>query len=193
MPYVFRGERLRPTIAEYYQTWPFTKHETIALNLFQYGASEDLGGPYWVYLVQKSNNDSGFPVIVRIEDEMLKVDWEVYSEFNGRHLVKFFDGEISSSRIVKAIIQRVSGYYGKDSSQFEQLDDYLVYRLEPPHGGFGEFAKNVFVRKGTKTARGLEAVVGFGEEPLAVMVNVESKVFSHRVSHPVVTEFVDEG
>lgn len=193
IPYIYQGESLRPTIEEYYKKYSFTTFDRFSLQLFQLEEDTEMGGPYWVYLVSTSDTDQGYPVIVRVEDGNLKVDWEIYSEFQDRHFAQFLKGSIASPHTFRVVIERVSDYYGPDRNEFSDLKDYLVYQINPPYGDLGEFSEYAFVKKDSEVAKRLDAVVGLGEEALAVIVTLEQKRFDHGVTHEVISEYVTEG
>lgn len=191
--YTFHGESMRPAIEEYYQKWPDVRIGRFSLQLFQMEQDPDLGGPYWVYLVSQSDEDQGYPVIIREEKGLLKLDWEIYSEFNDRHFVKFQEGSIASPHTLRVVIERVSDYYGLDRDGFKDLDDHYVYQINPPYGDLNEFSDYAFVRKDSPVAAELEEVVGLNDEPLAVIVTLEQQMFSHGVEHLVIKDYVTEG
>lgn len=191
--YTYHGESLRPAIEDYYKKWPDNKIDRYYLQLFQMEQSTELGGPYWVYLVSTSDADQGFPLIIRVEDGNLKVDWEIYSEFFDRHFVRFREGTMPRPSTFRVVIERVSDYYGTDREAFTNMDDYLVYQINPPYGDLNEFSEYAFVEKDSEIAKKLEGVVGLGEEPLAVIVTLDEKPFSHGVKHFVITEYLTEG
>ena len=193
IPYTYQGESLRPTIEEYYKKWPVTSFERFSLQLFQMEQDTSLGGPYWVYLVSTNDLDQGYPVIVRVEDGNLKVDWDIYSEFQDQHFVGFQKGAIASPHTFRLVIERVSDYFGSDRDQFTNLDDYLVYQINPPYGDLSEHSEYAFVKKGSELASELESVVGLNDEPLAVIVTIEQKAFDHGVKHLEITDYVTEG
>ena len=191
--YTYQGESLRPLISEYYEKWPFIQSGRFSKELFQMEPNEKKGGPLWVYLISTSNSNSRFPMIIRAEDGLLKVDWEVFAEFNDGHFVKFLAGDIASPRTLRVVINRVSDYYGPDRERFPDLDQYYVYRVEPPYGGMNEFSTYAFVRKDSAIAAQFEEVVGLNDDALAVIVTMESKPFAHGINHYVITDFVTEG
>lgn len=191
--YTYQGESLRPVIEEYYKKWPVTSMDRYARQLFQMEPDVELGGPYWVYLISTSDLDQGFPVIIRVEDGLLKVDWEIYSEFQDRHFVEFQKGAIASPHTFRLVIERVSDYYGSDRETFENLDDYYVYQINPPYGDLNEFSEYAFVKKDSEVASQLDAVVGLGEEPLAVIITLEQEMFAHGTKHIVIEEYLTEG
>lgn len=191
--YTYQGDSLRPAIEDYYKKWPDTNIERYYLQLFQMEPSIELGGPYWVYLVSTSDADQGFPLILRVEDGNLKVDWEIYSEFYDRHFVRFREGAMSRPSTFRVVIERVSEYYGPDREAFTDQDDYFVYQINPPYGDLNEFSEYAFVDKDSEIAKKLESVVGLGEEPLAVIVTLDEKPFNHGVKHLVITEYLTEG
>ena len=153
----------------------------------------EMGGPYWVYLISTSDVDQGFPLIVRVEDGNLKVDWEIFSEFYDKHFVRFRSGEIPGPATFRLVIERMSDYYGADRDGFKDLDDYYVYQINPPYGDLNEFSEYAFVKKGSELAESLDNVVGLGEEPLAVIITLDKSSFDHGVKHFVITEYVTEG
>ena len=130
--YVYRGESLRPAMEEYYKKYDMVNYNRYSKQLFQMEADKELGGPYWVYLISTSDTEQGFPLIIREEDGLLKVDWEIFSEFEDRHFVQFQRGAIASPHTFRLVVERVSDYYGSDRDGFETLDDYYVYQVNPP-------------------------------------------------------------
>jgi len=191
--YVYRGESLRPAMEEYYKKYDMVNYSRYSKLLFQMEADKELGGPYWVYLVSTSDTEQGFPLIIREEDGLLKVDWESFSEFEDRHFVQFQRGAIASPRTFRLVVERVSDYYGSDRNGFETLDDYYVYQVNPPYGDLNEFSDYAFVKMDSEIAKRLDEVVGLGEQPLAVIVTISQEAFPHGVKHLVITDYVTEG
>jgi hypothetical protein len=191
--YTYRGDSLQPAIEDYYKKWPDTRIDRYSQQLFQMEQSTELGGPYWVYLISTSDVDQGFPLIIRVEDGNLKVDWEIYSEFNDRHFVRFRDGTMPRPSTFRVVIERVSDYYGTDREAFTNVKDYYVYQVNPPYGDLNEFSEYAFVKKDSEVAAELEKVVGLGDEPLAVIVTLDEKDFEHGVKHFVITDYLTEG
>lgn len=191
--YIYQGQSLQPAIEEYYKKWPMQSYDKFAIQLFQMEQDPDLGGPYWVYQVSTSGLDQGFPVIVRVENGNLKVDWEIFSEFEDQHFVKFQKGAIASPHTMRLVIERVSDYYGSDRDGFQDLGDYYVYQVSPPYGDLNEFADYAFVKADSEVAAKLDKVVGLNDAPLAVIVTLEQQSFPHGVKHLVVSEYVTEG
>lgn len=191
--YVYRGESLRPAMEEYYKKYDMVNYSRYSKLLFQMEADKELGGPYWVYLISTSDTEQGFPLIIREEDGLLKVDWESFSEFEDRHFVQFQRGAIASPRTFRLVVERVSDYYGSDRNGFETLDDYYVYQVNPPYGDLNEFSDYAFVKMDSEIAKRLDEVVGLGEQPLAVIVTISQEAFSHGVKHLVITDYVTEG
>lgn len=191
--YVYQGESLRPAIEEYHKKWPVVTLDRYMRQLFQMEQDPELGGPYWVYLISTSDLEQGFPLIIREEGGLLKVDWEVYAEFQDEHFVEFQRGAIPSPHTFRLVIERVSDYYGPDREAFANLDDYLVYQVNPPYGDLNEFSDYAFVPKDSELASRLDSVVGINDEPLAVIVTLEEQSFAHGTKHLVVTEYVTEG
>lgn len=191
--YTYQGDSLRPAIEDYYKKWPDTKIDRYSQQLFQMEQSTELGGPYWVYLISTSDADQGFPLIIRVEDGNLKVDWEIYSEFNDRHFVRFRDGTMPRPSTFRVVIERVSDYYGTDREAFTNVKDYYVYQINPPYGDLNEFSEYAFVKKDSEVAKKLEKVVSLGDEPLAVIVTLDEEAFAHGVKHFVITDYLTEG
>jgi len=191
--YVYRGESLRPAMEEYYKKYDMVNYSRYSKLLFQMEADKELGGPYWVYLISTSDTEQGFPLIIREEDGLLKVDWESFSEFEDRHFVQFQRGAIASPRPFRLVVERVSDYYGSDRDGFETLDDYYVYQVNPPYGDLNEFSDYAFVKMDSESAKRLDEVVGLGEQPLAVIVTISQEAFPHGVKHLVITDYVTEG
>lgn len=191
--YTFQGESLQAAIEDYYKKWPDKRIERYSLQLFQMEQSAELGGPYWVYLVSSSDMDQGFPLIIRVEDGNLKVDWEIYSEFYDRHFVRFREGTMPRPATFRVVIERVSDYYGSDREAFTSLKDYYVYQINPPYGDLNEFSEYAFAKKDSELAKKLEKVVGLGDEPLAVIITLDEKAFEHGIKHYVITDYLTEG
>jgi hypothetical protein len=191
--YTYQGDSLQPAIGDYYKKWPDNKIDRYSLQLFQMEPSKELGGPYWVYLVSTSDADQGFPLIIRVEDGNLKIDWEIFSEFYDRHFVRFRKGTMPRPSTFRVVIERVSDYYGSDREAFTNVKDYYVYQINPPYGDLNEFSEYAFVKKDSELAKKLEGVVALGDEPLAVIVTLDEKAFEHGVKHFVITEYLTEG
>ena len=191
--YTYQGDSLQPAIEDYYKKWPSTRNDRYSQQLFQMEQSAELGGPYWVYLISTTDADQGFPLIIRVEDGNLKVDWEIYSEFNDRHFVRFRDDTMPRPSTFRVVIERVSDYYGTDREAFTNVKDYYVYQVNPPYGDLNEFSEYAFVKKDSEVAAKLEKVVSLGDEPLAVIVTLDEKDFEHGVKHFVITDYLTEG
>ncbi len=193
LPLVYQGDSLRPAITEYYQKHQYNKPERFSLNWYQTESSTDQGGPYWVYLVSTSGIDQGFPLIVRQENNLLKVDWEVYSEFAYRHFGDFRSGTDPGPQTFRVILERKSEYYGTDRPGFTDRESYLVYEISMPYGGRGEYNEYAFVKRGTSLATQIDQVLGLGDEQLAAIVTLERQPFPHGVKHYVITKWINEG
>ena len=193
LKYTFQGASLQAAIEDYYKKWPDKPIERYSLQLFQMEQSAERGGPYWVYLVSTSDMDQGFPLIVRVEEGNLKVDWEIYSEFYDRHFVRYREHKLPSPANFRVVIERVTDYYGSDLKDFKTLKDYQVYQVNPPYGDLNEFSEYAFVKKDSELAKKFEKVVGLGDEPLAVIVTLDEKAFEHGVKHYVITDYLTEG
>ena len=191
--YVYQGESLKPAMEEYYKKWPDRRLDRYSHQLYAMESDVEFGGPYWVYLISQSDDDQGYPFIIRVEDGNLKVDWESHSEFFDQHWVKFQQGGIAVPHTFRVAIERVSDYYGPDRDQFENLGDYFVYKINPPYGGDDEFMEYAFVKKDSELAARLDEDAGLGEEALAVMLTLDHEQFPHGEKHLVVRDYVSEG
>jgi hypothetical protein len=192
--YTYQGESLKPTIEEYYKKYTDKPLNRYALDLYHTEENPEFGGPYWVYLVSTNDAELGAPLIVRAEDGLLKVDWEIYTEFADQHFVTFqTQAAVASPRTFRLLVERLSGYYGGDRATFTDLDDYDVFQINPPYGMTNEFAETVFLPKSSELAKQLAKLVKLGEEPLAVIVTLDWKTFPHGAKHLVLTNLVTEG
>ena len=191
--YAYQGESLRAAIEEYHKKWPYAPFERYSLQLFQIEPNPALGGAYWVFFVSTSDEEEGFPLIVRTEGGVLKVDWEIFAEFSDRHFLRFREGKVDPPATFRLVVERFSDYYGTDKQAFTDLKDYAVFQVNPPYGGPNEFAEYVFVKKDTPLAEKLDGLVRLGDEPLAVVVTLENKPFAHGVRHFVISELLTEG
>lgn len=190
--YTYHGESVRAAVEEYYKKWPFGQFGRFSLQLYQLETDTSVGGPYWVFIVSTSDADDGFPLIVRIEDGLLKVDWEIFAEFSDRHFLRFRDGKMATPANLRVIMERFSDYYGTDRAEFADLDKYYVYQAYPPYGD-AAFTEFVFVEKDSEAGRELDKWIGLGSEPLAVIVTLDQKTFPHGKRHLVVTKWISDG
>jgi|GEM_PF-1958582 len=193
IPYIYQGDSLRPKIEDYYKKWPFSRSDNVSLMYYHMETDKTLGGPYWVYRVTVSDADAGFLFIVREENGKLKVDWEIYSEFQDRHFVRFEDGTIASPHSFRVVLEQKTSYFGTDREGFTDRDDYLCFEVSPPYGSQGEFSKFAFVKKGTPLAAKLNKEIALGSELLAVVVTLDYKKFPHGVRHMIITKWITEG
>ncbi|MCB1207368.1 MAG: hypothetical protein KDN18_24160 [Verrucomicrobiae bacterium] len=191
--YTYHGDSLQPAIEDYYKKWPYRPFPRYSLQLYQLESDTSLGGPYWVFIVSTSDKEEGFPLIVRTENGLLKVDWEIFAEFYDRHFLRFRDGLMPPPATFRLIIERFSDYFGSDKEAFAELKDYLVYQVNPPYGDLNEFSEYVFVKKDSEIAKKLEGLVPLGVEPLAVVITLDQKAFEHGVKHLVITDLITEG
>ena len=188
--YSHSGQSLAPAMAEYYKKWPDFSLENYSIQYFLMEDDPEFGGPFWIYSVfENSNDNAGAPLIIRVEDGNLKADWESYSEFRDQHFLKFRDGEINAPASFRLVLERVEKYPGSDREGFTDVDQYLCYALNPPYGKPGEFTEYAFVKKGTQLAAEMDNAVGPGSQPLAAIVTLDRKPFSHGVKNLVITKF----
>lgn len=194
IPYTFEGESMRAAIGSYYQKWPDFSLDRFKMKLFQMELKEEYGGPFWVYQITTSDAEvGGVPMILRVEDGNLKVDWEVYSEFDDEHFVRFKEGKIAAPHSFRLVAERVSEYPGPDKPGFTDLNQYLCFELNPPYGGYRAHAEYAFVKKGSALASEMESLIGLGDEPLAIIVTLDREAFSHGIRHLVIKDLITEG
>ena len=191
--YVYQGESLRAAVEDYHKKWTYAPFGRYSLQLYQMETDTSLGGPYWVFIVSTNDEEEGFPLIVRTENGLLKVDWEIFAEFSDRHFLRFREGTMPPPATFRLIVERFSDYYGSDKDAFTDLKDHYVYQVNPPYGDRNEFSEFVFVKKDTPLAKKLDGLVRLGDEPLAVVVTLDNKAFAHGVKHFVITELLTEG
>ena len=192
IPYIMEGEALEDKIRNYYKTWPDFRFDRFKMKLFQLELEEKYGGPFWVYqIIETDTGPAGTPLIVRVEDGDLKVDWELYSEFKDQHFVKYREAKIKRPRKFRLVAERVATYSGPDATHMKGFD---CYQLNPPYGGFRAFSEYAFVKKGSDLASKLDRTIGSGKnEPLAVIFTIDAKEFSPGVTHYIITDFISEG
>lgn len=190
LKYTYQGDSLRPAIEDYYKKWPDKQMGRYSLNLFQMEQKVEMGGPYWVYVVSTNDKDEGFPLIIRVEEGNLKIDWQIYSEFYDKHFARFLKGLVPRPSTFRVIVEQLTEYYGPDRAAFTDLEDYYVYQVTAPYDEINEFA---FVKKDSETAKKLQEVVGLGKQPLAVIITLDEKTFGPGVKHYVITDYLTEG
>lgn len=191
--YAYGGDSLRPAAEDYHQKWPFQTFGRYSLTLFNHESNPANGGPYWFFLVSSSDQSEGIPLVVLVEDGLLKIDWEIYREFFDSHFVKFREGAMPRPSTFRLVIERVSDYYGTDREAFADIADYQIYKIGPPYGGPDEFTEYAFVKKDSEVANQLGELIALGEDPLAVIVTIDEQPFAHGVKHYVISEFHTEG
>lgn len=191
--YTYQGESLRAAVEDYYQKWPYEPFGRYSLQLNQMEEDTSIGGPYWVFIVATNDLEGGFPIIVRNEGGLLKVDWQVFAEFSDRHFVRFREGKVPAPATFRLIVERFSDYYGSDKEQFKDLKDYYVYQVSMPYGDLNEYSDFAFVEKNSELAKKLDGLVRLGDQALAVVAKLDYKTFSHGAKHMVITELITEG
>ena len=179
-------------MARYYTNWPYQPLGRTALKFEQMESDPDYGGPFWIYNVITSEDAVEFPIVVRQEKDLLKVDWGIYAEFRDQLFVKFNNGEIAGKQKFKLIIEHLSTYYGTDAEAFTNLKDYYVFRLAPPYGS-KDLEEVAFVAKTSPIGTKLNELVPLNSSPLAVTVELENQSFPHGVNHLVITRVVTDG
>ncbi len=191
--YAYHGESLRPTMEDYYKKWPYRNMGRYAINFFTSESDPSLGGPFWVFTISSGEVDSGFPLIVRVEDGNLKVDWDIFSEFFDRRYLRFREASMPEPATFRVVLEQLSDYYGSDRDQIKDLSDYLVYNVSMPYGGDGEFSDAAFVKKDSEVAKELSKIMKLGEDPLAVTITLEKRAFDHGTKHFIITKLFPEG
>ena len=192
IPYTYRSNEIKGAMARYYTNWPYQPLGRTALKFEQMESDPDYGGPFWIYNVTTSEDAVEFPIVVRQEKDLLKVDWGIYAEFRDQLFVKFNNGEIAGQKKFKLIIEHLSTYYGTDAEVFTNLKDYYVFRLAPPYGS-KDLEEVAFVAKTSPIGTKLNELVPLNSSPLAVTVELENQSFPHGVNHLVITRVVTDG
>ena len=192
IPYTYRSNEIKGAMARYYTNWPYQPLGRTALKFEQMESDPDYGGPFWIYNVTTSEDAVEFPIVVRQEKDLLKVDWGIYAEFRDQLFVKFNNGEIAGKQKFKLIIEHLSTYYGTDAEAFTNLKDYYVFRLAPPYGS-KDLEEVAFVAKTSPIGTKLNELVPLNSSPLAVTVELENQSFPHGVNHLVITRVVTDG
>ncbi|MEO0415656.1 MAG: hypothetical protein AAF226_11970 [Verrucomicrobiota bacterium] len=188
--FTFRGDAKKEEIEAYYEGNPFVDYSDFDLEFLQSEADEDLGGPYWVYMANLGKK-RGVPIIVRMEGDQLKVDWNVFAEFHDQHFAASKKGRMELPRSFRLVVERASEYYGPDRDRFPGIDDYLICKVSSP---LDLTARDwVFVKKGTPQAKELDQVLKVGDDPLAMIIELDLKTFSHDINHWMVSDVVSEG
>ncbi len=193
LKYSYQGDKLRPAMGKYYQSHSDAPVERFALQLFEREPSPEFGGPFWVYLVSTGDNDQGFPVIVRVEDGDLKVDWEIFVEFYDRWFANFRNDSDNQEKTFRIVAQRKSDYYGSDREAFERLEDFHVFELNPPYGSANEFEEYAFVPKDSPVGKKLDVAISLEDGAIPLMLTLERQAFPHGVKHIVIKDFAAEG
>lgn len=189
LPYIYRAESLKDTIAGYYQEHADGALATHELEFFHLDESTENGGPYWIFFVTMPTAPAGFPAIVRRTPEGFKVDWECFAEFNDRLFVNFFESGQAGPEEFRVVLKRTD-YWGPDRPQFADLEKYLCYRVELPYTDLDHYA---FIAIDTPLAEELGKKVTWGVPPLASIVSFQRMNFSHGQSHLMIVGLVTEG
>ncbi|NNE91495.1 MAG: hypothetical protein HKN23_07600 [Verrucomicrobiales bacterium] len=192
LKYTYQAERVGSIMQTYYSTWPDEPLSQYALKFLEMESDPSIGGPYWVYMVRTNDSTEGFPIIVRKDGDLLKVDWEIFAEFSDEHYVKFKNGQIPGPRTFRLVMVRQSGYYGSDRDGFADRDNYQVYKIVPPYGDL-DYEEVAFIPKSSPLAARAEKFLPLGMDPLAVMITIDYKAFPHGINHIVITDIVTDG
>lgn len=192
LPLVFNSEAVAEQVKEFYQE-PRPEFEKVKVKIFQMELDPYYGGPFWVYLVTKSEENKGFPIIVRKQGEYLKIDWKTFAEFSERHFVEYIDGKKKRPGQFRVIVEPLKKYSGPDRDGFQGLDKYDCYKLFPPYGEYEEFTEYAFTLKHSPIANELASKFQNDDTPLAMVLNLDFKSFNHMIRHSVITDMVCEG
>ena len=190
LPYVYNGEALKEIIDGYYQQDPQEAITDYTLEFINMERSRSDNTLFYVFLLTTKKLPDGFPVILRTEKGALKVDWEIFAEFNDQHFKYFVKSEDRGQHPLRMMLKRAS-YWGPDKDKFADLNDYLCFGVSaPPFLDKGEFA---FVKIGTPLAKQLEASLPWGQHPLSGIVELEKVKFAHGQDHLVIKSIVTDG
>lgn len=192
LPVIYRSDELAGRIGEYYAKQKYKPFPGFAIQLFQIERDPEMNGPYWVYLVNTSEEDQGLPVIVRAEGGYLKVDWEIYSEFRDRWYGRYLEGDWQGAATFRVVAERKEEGRVPDKDTIPNPENYLFFELNAPYGGLNEFSRYALVESGTELAVRLDEVLGIGDEPLAVIVTLGKKKIGGTERY-VITDYVADG
>ncbi len=189
LPWIYRAKELEPALEDYYSNRPDFSLSNYKLKLFQLELDPEFGGPFWVYQVLSGEHDKsgGTPLIIRVENGNLKIDWEVFSEFYDRHFVAFIDGKIQPPSPFRVVMERVRIKGGAE------LDGYACYKLNPPYGGYLEHQQYAYVDLGTTEGQKVTDTVALGDAPLAVIITLDKKELPTGKQSLIITELLHEG
>lgn len=190
LPYIYNGEALKAIIDGYYKQDPQAAITDYTLEFINMERSRGDNTLFYVFLLSTKRLPDGFPIILRTENGKLKVDWEIFAEFNDQHFKYFVKSEDRGPHPLRLMLKRAS-YWGPDKEKFTDLDDYLCFGVSsPPFLDKGEFT---FVKKGTPLAKQLEASLPWGQRPLSGIVELEKVKFAHGQDHLVIKRIVTDG
>ncbi len=189
----FGGEALRPEMETYHRGRPHLKWERHSLQLFQIVSEHESGGPYWVMIFSPGDGDPGWPVLVRVEEGKLKVDWSSFMEFADRRFASFRKGREEGPAIFRLVMERRTAYDESDRAALGDLGEFDVYSINPPYGNLGEFEDFAFVPKSSEAGRKLAALLPLGSDSLAVTVSLSKQEIGSGGKRLVVSEFMGEG
>ncbi|MEM7697464.1 MAG: hypothetical protein AAF236_03560 [Verrucomicrobiota bacterium] len=193
IPYLLNGGSLRPAVSDYHKKWMFRSFDKPQLSFEEFETDPELGGPFWMYMLETGDSSIKIPVFVRVEDGLLKFDWEIYTEFLDQHFVKFVDGELPRPRSLRVVVERVDQYRGSDRDGFSNLNEFEVFRVFPPYGDFNELAQYAFVKKGTGMASELIKNTPAEEFPPAAILTLDYEAMPHGIKHLVIKDYVLDG
>ena len=145
---------------------------------------------FYVFFFITNQMPDGYPLILRTEDGKLKVDWEIFAEFNDQHFKYFVEGESSDPHPLRIMIKRAS-YWGPDKDKFTELNDYLCFGISAPP--FPEEGKFAFVKKGSPLADKLEQSLPWGKPPVSGIVEFEKVKLAHGNEHLMIKSIVTDG
>ena len=190
IPFIYKGEKLRPKIEAYYQTLE-DKPVTTYLPEFDFMEDNPEPGqlPYLLYYLKISGRLGEFPVLILVTPDGPKIDWESYVEIRDRHLAAFFQKRERGPRTFRVLLKRES-YWGADRKTFANLSDFLTYSVESPDQ---ETKVSAFVSHDTPLAKKLKEIASWGLPPLAAMVELEWKRFPHGTDHLVINKMIVDG
>lgn len=189
LPYIYRADSLKGSIEDYYKDHADAALAEHELEFFHLDENTENGGPYWIFFVTTPAAPDGFPAIVRHTPEGFKVDWECFVEFNDRLFVNFFNSDEAGPKPFRVVLKRTD-YWGPDRPQFNDLDNYICYRVELPYTDLDHYA---FILSDDPLANELSQKVTWGMPPLASIVSFERVDFAHGKSHLKIVDLVTDG
>lgn len=183
LTHVYRADQVKAEIEAHYKNHPDGPVAAPTIQWFDMDeAPTDGGDPFYAFYVSFEGAETEFPMVVRKEGDAYKVDWRLYAECKDRLFAEFRDSGESGPASFYLVMQRHS-YWGKDRTQFRELENLNCYKIEPPYPGFETF---VFLPKDSPHVALIEEIAGWGLPPVDVVLEMERRKFAHGESHLVI-------